>query len=78
MQYPRRSQYRYAKAPYRIRNWPEYEAGLRRRGDLTVWLSDEAISSWRALPSGKPGLNRSFLSRLASMILQDRADQGLG
>jgi hypothetical protein len=30
MQYPKRSQYQYAKSPYRVRNWPEYEAGLRR------------------------------------------------
>jgi hypothetical protein len=36
MKYPKRSQYKYTKSPYRIRNWPEYEAGLRRRGDLTV------------------------------------------
>jgi len=35
MKYPKRSQYKYAKSRYRIRNWPEYEAGLRRRGDLT-------------------------------------------
>ena len=60
MEYPKRSQYKYAKLPYRIRNWPEYEAGLRRRGDLTVWLSDDAISSWRAPPSGKPGGQRIY------------------
>ena len=35
MKYPKRSQYKYAKSPYRIRNWPEYEAGLRRRDDFT-------------------------------------------
>ena len=28
MRYPKRSQYKYAKFPYQIRNWPEYEAGL--------------------------------------------------
>ncbi len=42
MKYPKRSQYKYAKSPYRIRNWPEYEASLRRRGDLTFWFSDDA------------------------------------
>ncbi len=36
MKYPKRSQYEYAKKPYRVRNWPEYEAGLRNRGDLTA------------------------------------------
>ncbi len=50
MKYPKRIQYKYAKCPYRIRNWPECEAGLRRRGDLTIWFSDDAISSWRARP----------------------------
>jgi len=53
--YPKRSQYKYAKKPYKIRNWREYEEGLRRRGDLTIWLSDEALASWKAKASGKPG-----------------------
>jgi hypothetical protein len=52
MKHPKRSQYKYAKSPYQIRNWPVYEAGLRRRGDLTVWLSDAALDAWRAQPSG--------------------------
>ncbi len=29
-------------------NWPAYEAGLRRRGDLTIWLDEAALSSWHA------------------------------
>ena len=42
MTYPKRSQYQYAKSPYRIRNWPAYGAGLRNptrgtfRGHLTI------------------------------------------
>ena len=60
MKYPKRSQYKYAKSRYRIRNWPEYEAGLQRRGNLTVWLSDNALDSWRAPPSGKPGGQRIY------------------
>ncbi len=27
------------KAKYRIRNWREYERGLRSRGDVTIWLA---------------------------------------
>ena len=27
------------KTKYRIRNWREYERGLRSRGDITIWLS---------------------------------------
>jgi hypothetical protein len=60
MKYPKRSQYRHAKSPYRIRNWPEYEAGLRRRGDLTIWFSDDAIKAWRAPVSGQPGGQRIY------------------
>ncbi len=32
------------KTKYRIRNWREYERGLRSRGDVTIWLSEEAAS----------------------------------
>ena len=60
MKYPKRSQYKHAKSQYRVRNWPEYEAGLQKRGDLTVWLSDESLDSWRAPASGKPGGQRTY------------------
>ena len=60
MKYPKRSQYKYAKSPYRVRNWAMYEASLRRRGDLTIWLSEDAIKSWREPPSGKPGGQRTY------------------
>ena len=60
MQSPKRRQYKYAKSRYRVKNWGEYEAGLRRRGDLTVWLSDEALCAWQAPPSGRPGGQRRY------------------
>lgn len=31
---------------FKASNWPEYEAGLRRRGSLTLWISSEALSCW--------------------------------
>ena len=37
MKYPKRCQYKHAKQKkYHVRNWAEYNEGLRRRGDLTV------------------------------------------
>jgi hypothetical protein len=36
------------KARRRITNWPVYEAGLRRRGDVTFWLDETALSGWQA------------------------------
>jgi hypothetical protein len=53
--YPKRTQLNYTKQRYRVRNWHEYESGLRKRGDLTVWFSEEAIAAWRAPSGEKPG-----------------------
>jgi hypothetical protein len=60
MRYPKRSQYKYAKSPYRVRNWADYEAGLQRRGALTIWLSDTALEAWRAPATGRPGDQRTY------------------
>ena len=38
------------KTKYRVRNWREYERGLRSRGDVTVWFSEDAIAAW--IPPG--------------------------
>ena len=35
---------------HRVRNWAEYDAGLRARGSLTVWFTAEAIEAWCAAP----------------------------
>ena len=48
-----------SRAPrYRVTNWPAYEAGLRRRGDLTLWLDEAAVAGWsapkRSTPGGQP------------------------
>jgi hypothetical protein len=40
--------HRIGKMKFKVMNWPEYEAGLRRRGSLTVWLTAEALSCWAA------------------------------
>jgi hypothetical protein len=31
------------KARYRVKNWRDYDAALRRRGDLTVWVTPAAM-----------------------------------
>src|SRR3954468_9412496 len=33
------------RARYRVQNWPEYDRALQRRGDLTVWVTPEAIAA---------------------------------
>src|SRR4051794_40650023 len=43
------------KMKFKVTNWSDYEAGLRRRGSLTLWVSDEALAAWRAAPQTTPG-----------------------
>ncbi len=52
------------KARYRVRNWGEYDRGLARRGDIRVWLSDDAIAGWGAACRTTPG-GQSRFSNLA-------------
>jgi transposase len=48
----------------RVTNWPAYEAGLRQRGSLTVWFTDEAVATWAAAPRTTRG-GQPFYSPLA-------------
>ncbi len=60
MKYPKRSQYKHAKQKkYHLRNWAEYNEGLRRRRDLTVRFDEEAITNWKADKTGKSSLPRT-------------------
>ena len=45
--------HKFAKAKSRVTNWPDYDAALVRRGDLTVWLTEEAVAAWHAPLSSK-------------------------
>src|SRR5271166_734520 len=47
--------HKFPKARYRVTNWPEYDAALLRRGSLTLWFTEEAVSAWRAPVTGKRG-----------------------
>ena len=38
------------KQKHKVTNWREYDAGLRQRGSLTVWFTDEAVQAWQAEP----------------------------
>ena len=44
----------FPKMSFKVRNWPAYEAGLRRRGSLTLWIEDAALECWQTIgPSGQ-------------------------
>ena len=41
-----------AKMKFKVQNWPVYEAGLRRRGSLTLWIEDVALAKWQSVGPG--------------------------
>jgi IS5 family transposase len=48
------------KTKYRVSNWSEYDQALVQRGDITLWISEDAIESWMPEPSGDRGGQRKF------------------
>ncbi len=44
--YPKKPGWNVQKQKFKVTNWGEYNDSLRRRGNITVWLSDDAISQW--------------------------------
>src|SRR5215210_7266633 len=57
------------RARYRIRNWREYEAGLKRRGDLTLWLDQAAIAEWQAPRRTTPGGQALYSDLAIELVL---------
>ena len=48
------------KTKYRVANWAAYNQALVRRGDVTVWLSSDAIAAWTPGRSGRRGGQRRY------------------
>ncbi len=49
------------KRQYRIRNWSEYNAGLKQRGSITFWISDEVRQAWlNQSKTGKRGASKTY------------------
>jgi hypothetical protein len=57
------------RAKYRVRNWPEYEAGLQRRGDLTLWLDEAAVAGWNAPRRTTPGGQARYSDLAVELVL---------
>src|SRR4051812_34037114 len=64
---------------YKVTNWRDYEAGLRQRGPLTIWFTEEAIAAWRAAPRTTLGgqARYSDLAIETSLILRAVVHQPL-
>ncbi len=43
------------KTKYRVANWASYDRALVSRGDITIWLSPEAVATWELTRGGTRG-----------------------
>ena len=64
-----------APTRYRTTNWPEYNAALRRRGSLMVWLDREM--EWCAPKRGRPGRPETFSDAAIQFCLSIKVLFGL-
>jgi len=59
---------------YRVRNWSQYNKALVSRGNLTVWISDEAIENWyHEEKTGKRGASPTYADLAIEACLMVRS-----
>jgi hypothetical protein len=52
------------KTQYRVRNWATYNTALGNRGNLTLWVDEEALQAWQYTGPGNVGRNIGLLNHL--------------
>ncbi len=48
------------RARYKVCNWPEYDRALQQRGNLTVWVTPDALAAWQPPRTGQRGRPRDY------------------
>ena len=48
------------KTKYRVSNWTDYDRALVQPSDITLWISEDAIASWKPAPTGLHGGQKKF------------------
>ena len=62
---------------YKTRNWSEYNKSLVKRGNITLWVNDDAIDTWIALQESKRGRPFLYSNSYILLILTLRSYFGL-
>src|SRR5262245_58448858 len=66
------------KPTYRIRNRSEYNASLKKRGSLTIWVSPEATANWTTDGlTGEPDASPTFTDLAIATMATVQAIYGL-
>ena len=61
----------------RVTNWADYDKALVQRGDITLWISEDAIEAWTPARSGKRGAPRKYSDAAVETALTLRLIYGL-
>lgn len=63
---------------YRVRNWSEYNAGLKERGSITFWLDEAVIEQWlNRQKTGKRGASNAYSDIAIETVLVIKSVYGL-
>jgi len=63
---------------YRIRNWSEYNKGLKQRGSLTFWIDPEVLSNWEVKQkTGKPGATATYSNQAIVTMVSLKSEMSL-
>jgi hypothetical protein len=60
------------KPRYKVSNWPEYHNVLRKRGDFTVYFTEEAITEWHLATTGSRGCPQKYSALAIKVSLMIR------
>lgn len=52
--------HKFKKATYKVINWAAYNESLRKRGDITIWFTEEAIKAWKPEKTGGRGRPKDY------------------
>lgn len=58
------------KKKYKIKNWSNYNKSLKQRGAMEVWINNDILNKWKALPSGRPGAQPIYSDLAIQVVLQ--------
>ena len=45
--------HKFTKKSYNVRDWAKYDEGLKNRGSLTIWFSEDAVAAWNHVKRDK-------------------------
>ena len=63
---------------YRVKNWSEYDAGLKQRGSLTFWVNEEVLKSWvEEEKTGKQGASPKYSDQAIITMMTIKRVMGL-